>query len=95
MPVGNEVVDCLPLLDKLYVCMSPGPQFSNYYRNNEFDDCAQHMKNMTICAKAKVKSDPKEALKIMGGCELNKDMRELKNSTTNGIVWDLKKKGSW
>ena len=36
-----------------------------------------------------------EALKIMEECVLSKDMREVKNSTTNGVVWDLKARGSW
>ena len=95
MPVANDVVDCWPFLDKLYLCMSPPPQFSYYYRFNEFDDCKTHMNNMKFCAMAKVKSDEKEALKIMESVIGSKDMREEKNSTTKGKVWDFKKEGSW
>ena len=64
MPVANNTVNCTPLLDSLFNCLTPHHQSSHYYRFGTYDTCETMRSNLWVCANAKVKSDEAEAKKI-------------------------------
>ena len=91
MPVTNEIADCMPLLDALYLCLTPPNQAKHYYRFSEFDDCARQVSDMKLCSKAKMLSNEDEARKLVAGYKFkHMDMREEKNSPTKGAIWEFK-----
>ena len=91
MPVTNEIADCMPLLDALYLCLTPPNQAKHYYRFSEFDDCARQVSDMKLCSKAKMLSNEDEARKLVAGYKFkHMDMREEKNSPTKGVIWEFK-----
>jgi len=82
MPVDNTIADCVSQFDLLYLCATPPHQFSHLYLYSTYDSCDAQLYNMKLCMKAKAKSDPEEARRIVRGyreIEGGRDMRLEKN----------------
>ncbi|GMI31944.1 hypothetical protein TeGR_g13567 [Tetraparma gracilis] len=93
MPVDNSVADCTSVFDALYNCATPVHQFKNLYLEGEYDSCGGQLADLKLCMRAKSKSDPEEARRIIEGYTtvVEKDMRSRENSPTDGKVWRLKR----
>ena len=95
MPVDNSTVNCLPIVDQLFNCLTPRHQSSHFYRKGTYDTCARLRGNLWTCARAKVKSDSSEALKIMEWETKEINGEKMDQRPTKGVIWSFKERGGW
>jgi hypothetical protein len=96
MPQPNQVVDVWKFLEEWNRCVSSRYQRDSMYRWGAFDDCSNQSKDLRIAARAKLKSDEKEARELVECTYFKTNLgSDSKNSPTAGYIWELKKKPGW
>jgi hypothetical protein len=96
MPQDNNVVDMFLFFDEWSRCIGSRYQRDRLYRYGKFEGCSKQWKDLQIAMKAKISKSRGDAEALIAQTHYRKSVgSDLKNSPTDGIIWDLKEKPGW
>ena len=88
----QEIVDFGLFLSQWSNCVTAKHQRDQLYRFGKFDDCAKQWKDVKDTAYAKLSDDEDHARSVVAGTYY---MGRTTESTTAGVIWELKEQPSW
>jgi len=90
--MGNVIT----FFDEWTRCIGSSFQKDSLYRFGKFDACSAQWKDMGTAFKAKAKSDPAEARRLIAGTHYKKNLgSDLAQSPTADVIWALKETPGW
>eukprot|EP00568_Trieres_chinensis_P010822 CAMPEP_0183311400 /NCGR_PEP_ID=MMETSP0160_2-20130417/36677_1 /TAXON_ID=2839 ORGANISM="Odontella Sinensis, Strain Grunow 1884" /NCGR_SAMPLE_ID=MMETSP0160_2 /ASSEMBLY_ACC=CAM_ASM_000250 /LENGTH=100 /DNA_ID=CAMNT_0025475959 /DNA_START=44 /DNA_END=346 /DNA_ORIENTATION=+ len=96
MPQSNDVVDLTLFFDEWTRCVSSRYQRDSLYRFGKFDSCSAQYRDLKAAIRAKLKTDPDEARRIIESTHYSLRLgSDPANSPTAGVIWELKEKPGW
>jgi hypothetical protein len=96
MVQSNEVVNLWTFFDEWTRCCSSVNQKHSLYNFGTFDSCGAQFQDLKIAIRAKLLKDEEEARVLIEGTHYRLHLgSDVKNSTTAGVIWELKEKPGW
>lgn len=96
MVQSNEVVNLWTFFDEWTRCCSSVNQKHSLYNFSKFDSCSAQFQDLKIALRAKMLKDEKEARLLIENTHYKLHLgSDAKNSSTAGVIWELKEKPGW
>lgn len=96
MPQSNKIVNLWTYFDEWTRCCSTSYQKDSLYRFGKFDSCTPQFQDLKIAIRAKLLKDEQEAKELIAQTFYKRNLgSDPKNSTTAGVIWELKDVPGW